>query len=56
MATVNQGLKVSARKAKSVIPATASFEMGLSGDGTDVRDLIDPTPKDILRDNGLRVT
>ena len=56
MATVNQGLKVSARKAKSVIPATASFEMGLSGDGTDIRDLIDLTPKDMLRYNGRRVT
>ena len=46
-ATINQGLKVSARNAKSVIPAAAPFEMGLSGDGTDIRDLMDLKPEDV---------
>ncbi|MEI2625760.1 MAG: hypothetical protein V9G23_19055 [Giesbergeria sp.] len=31
-ATINKGLKESARSAKTVIPAAAPFEMGLSGD------------------------
>ena len=46
-ATINQGLKVSARNAKSVIPAAAPFEMGLSGDGTDIRNLMDLKPEDV---------
>ena len=46
-ATINQGLKVSARSAKSVIPTAAPFELGLSGEGTDIRDLMDLTPEDV---------
>ena len=46
-ATINQGLKVSARSAKTVIPAAAPFEMGLSGDNTDIRDLMDLKPADV---------
>lgn len=46
-ATINQGLKVSARNAKSVIPAAAPFEVGLSGDGTDIRDLMDLKPAEV---------
>nr|MDP2190772.1 hypothetical protein [Rhodoferax sp.] len=46
-ATINQGLKVSARSAKSVIPAAAPFEMGLSGESTDIRNLMDLTPEDV---------
>jgi hypothetical protein len=46
-ATINQGLKVSSRNAKSVIPAAAPFEMGLSGDDTDIRNLMDLTPEDV---------
>ena len=46
-ATINQGLKVSSRNAKTVIPAAAPFEMGLSGEGTDIRDLMDLTPEDV---------
>ena len=46
-ATINQGLKVSARSAKSVIPTAAPFELGLSGEGTDIRDLMDLTPQDV---------
>lgn len=40
-ATINKGLKESARSAKTIIPAAAPFEMGLSGEGTDIRDLMD---------------
>lgn len=46
-ATINQGLKVSARSAKTIIPAAAPFEMGLSGDNTDIRNLMDLTPDDV---------
>jgi hypothetical protein len=46
-ATINQGLKVSARSAKTVIPAAAPFEMGLSGENTDIRNLMDLTPEDV---------
>ena len=46
-ATINQGLKVSARSAKSVIPTAAPFELGLSGEGTDIRTLMDLTPEDV---------
>jgi len=46
-ATINQGLKVSARSAKTVIPAAAPFEMGLAGDSTDIRNLMDLTPEDV---------
>ncbi len=47
-ATINQGLKTSARSAKTVIPAAAPFELGLSGEGTDLRDLMDLQPEDVL--------
>jgi len=46
-ATINKGLKDSANSAKTVIPAAAPFEMGLSGDGRDIRDLMDLTPEDV---------
>ena len=46
-ATINKGLKESARSAKTVIPAAAPFEMGLSGDNTDIRDLMDLKPDDV---------
>jgi hypothetical protein len=46
-ATINQGLRVSARNAESVIPAAAPFEMGLSGDGTDMCELMDLTLEDV---------
>ena len=46
-ATINKGLKESARSAKTIIPAAAPFEMGLSGEGTDIRDLMDLTPEDV---------
>ena len=46
-ATINKGLKESARSAKTVIPAAAPFEMGLSGENTDIRDLMDLKPEDV---------
>ena len=46
-ANINQGLKDSARNAEDMIPAAAPFESGLSGKGTDLRDLMDMTPEDI---------
>jgi hypothetical protein len=46
-ATINKGLKESARSAKTVIPAAAPFERGLSGEGTDIRDLMDLSPEDV---------
>ncbi len=46
-ATINQGLKVSARSAKTVIPTAAPFEMGLSGESTDIRNLMDLTPENV---------
>jgi len=46
-ATINKGLKESARSAKTVIPAAAPFEMGLSGEGTDIRNLMDLKPDDV---------
>jgi hypothetical protein len=46
-ATINQGLKVSARNAKTVIPAAAPFELGLSGENTRIQDLMDLKPADV---------
>ncbi len=47
-ATINKGLKESARSAKTVIPAAAPFEMGLSGESTDIRNLMDLTPSEVV--------
>jgi len=46
-ATINKGLKESARSAKTIIPAAAPFEMGLSGEGTDIRNLMHLKPEDV---------
>ena len=46
-ATINKGLKESARSAKTVIPAAAPFETGLSGETTDIRNLMDLRPEDV---------
>ena len=46
-ATINKGLKESARSAKTVIPAAVPFEMGLSGEGTDICNLMDLKPEDV---------
>ena len=47
-ATINKGLKESARSAKTVIPAAAPFEIGLSGENTDIRNLMDLKPEDVV--------
>ena len=47
-ATINKGLKESARSAETVIPAAAPFEIGLSGENTDIRDLMDLKPEDVI--------
>ena len=46
-ANINLGLKGAARNAEGVIPAAAPFELGLSGKGTDIRDLMDLTPAEV---------
>jgi len=46
-ATINKGLQVSARSAKTIIPAAAPFELGLSGERADIRDLMDLKPADV---------
>lgn len=46
-AKINEGLKGSARNAEGIISAAAPFEHGLSGKGTDLRDLIGLTSAEI---------
>lgn len=46
-ANINQGLKGAARNAESVIPAAAPFELGMSGKGTDLRDLVGMSAEEI---------
>ena len=46
-ATINKGLKESSRNAKTIIPAAAPFELGLSGENTRIQDLMDLKPEDI---------
>lgn len=46
-ANINQGLKGAARNAEGVIPAAAPFELGLSGQGSDLRELVSMTPEDV---------
>lgn len=46
-AKINEGLKGSAKNAETVIPAAAPFEFGLSGKGTDLRDLMEMTQEEI---------
>ena len=48
-ANINQGLKGSARNAEAVIPSAAPFEPGLSGKGTDMRDLMGQTPDEVAQ-------
>ena len=46
-AAINQGLKGSARDATGVISAAVPFERGLSGKGSDLRDMMTMTPEEI---------
>ena len=53
-ATINKGLKESSRNAKTIIPAAAPFELGMSGDNTRIQDLMDQRPEDVAENQ--RVT
>lgn len=46
-ANINLGLRGAVRNAESVIPAAAPLERGLSGKGSDLRDIVTMTPEDI---------
>lgn len=46
-AKINEGLKGAARNAESIIPAAAPFELGMSGKGTDLRDLVGMSAEEI---------
>lgn len=46
-ANINQGLKTAARNAKSVIPSAAPFETGLTGESTDLQELLMLTPEEV---------
>lgn len=46
-ASINQGLKESACNAKTIIPAAAPFETGLSGENADIHNLMDLKPDDV---------
>ncbi|RFC31934.1 MAG: hypothetical protein DID91_2727703889 [Candidatus Nitrotoga sp. MKT] len=46
-ARINEGLKNAVNNPSTVIPSAAPFALGLSGKGTDLRDLIDMTPEEI---------
>jgi hypothetical protein len=46
-ATINQGLKESSRNSRSIIPTAAPFALELSGDHTQISDLMDMTPEDV---------
>lgn len=39
-ANINRGLKAAAQDAKNIVPAAAPFEVGISGEGTDLRELV----------------
>lgn len=46
-ATINKGLKESARNAKTIIPTAVPFELGLSGDSIRIQDVMDRTSEDV---------
>lgn len=46
-AIINQGVKTSSRNAERVIPAAVPLEMGMSGHGTDLRDVLSQSPNDV---------
>jgi hypothetical protein len=45
-AKINEGLKSTLTSPRSVMPSAAPFERGLSGENTDLRDLLDATPEE----------
>jgi hypothetical protein len=46
-AKINEGLKSTLSSPKSMMPSAAPFQRGLSGENTDLRDLLDATPEQI---------
>ena len=46
-ANINKGMEGAARNAEGVIPAAAPFELGLSGEGADLRDLMPLTADEV---------
>ena len=45
--TINKGLKDAARSAKTIVPTAAPFERALSGENTDLRDLVGLRPEEV---------
>ena len=45
-AQINEGLKVMLNSPESMVPASAPFQHGLSGENTDLRNLLDMTPEE----------
>ena len=48
-ATINRGLKESSRNARTIISTAVPFELGLSGEGTRIQDLMDLKPDDVAK-------
>ena len=48
-AKINEGLKNAVNSSKSVMSSAAPFQRGMSSENTDVRDLLDLTPEDIVK-------
>ena len=46
-ARINKGLKESSRNAMTVFPAAAPFELGMTGKGSDIRDIMDLKPEHV---------
>lgn len=46
-ATINKGLKELSLSASTILPRAAPFEMGLTGENTDIRNLMDLKPEDV---------
>ena len=49
-ARINQSLQGVIRRKNSVVPAAAPFQRGLSGEGTDLRNVIEATPEQLFED------
>ena len=45
-AQINEGLKIMVNSPESMVPASAPFQRGLSGENTDLRDLLGMTPEE----------
>jgi len=45
-ARINEGLKMAVNRPESVMPSAAPFQRGLSGENSDLRDLLEMTPEE----------